>query len=93
MKKAPRFLALLLAAALLLPFDRPAEASSGDIAVVYTNDVHCAVDENLGYASVAGLKKDLQTQLGSDNVLLADAGDWAQGGTIATLSQGPTSRS
>jgi len=88
MKKAPRFLALLLAAALLLPFGLPARAEDSDIAIVYTNDVHCAVDENLGYASVAGLKKDLQTQLGSGNVLLADAGDWAQGGTLATLSQG-----
>ena len=88
MKKAPRILALFLAAALLLPFGVPTEAAGGDIAVVYTNDVHCAVDENLGYASVAGLKKDLQAQLGSDHVLLADAGDWAQGGTIATLSQG-----
>lgn len=88
MKKAPRFLALLLSAALLLPFGIPSEAASGDIAVIYTNDVHCAVDENLGYAAVAGMKKELQAQLGSDHVLLADAGDWAQGGTLATLSQG-----
>ncbi len=27
--------------------------TSGDIVVLYTNDVHCAVDENLGYTSLA----------------------------------------
>ncbi|MDO5425829.1 MAG: bifunctional UDP-sugar hydrolase/5'-nucleotidase [Eubacteriales bacterium] len=62
-----------------------------DIAVLYTNDIHCAVsadEENgrLGYAAVAGLKTEL-ADAGYD-VILVDAGDAIQGEAIGTLSQG-----
>lgn len=68
----------------------------GDIVILYTNDVHCAVDQvisdgvvkNIGYAGVAALKKELETQVGESNVTLVDAGDAVQGDAIGTLSQG-----
>ena len=66
-----------------------AAGAEGDIVVLYTNDVHCAVaqdDENqvLGYAKVAALKEELE-EAGSE-VILVDAGDAIQGEAIGTLS-------
>lgn len=68
-----------------------AAGAEGDIVVLYTNDVHCAVAEDeesqvLGYAKVAALKKELE-EAGSE-VVLVDAGDAIQGEAIGTLSSG-----
>lgn len=68
-----------------------AQEEAKDIAVLYTNDVHCAVaaDEEgsvLGYAKVAGLKNELEES--GYEVLLVDAGDAIQGEAIGTLSKG-----
>ncbi len=57
--------------------------SSGDIVILYDNDVHCAVD---GYASIAALKKDMKEK--TDYVSVVSNGDFAQGATIGALSQG-----
>ncbi len=57
-----------------------------DLAILYTNDVHCAVgdDKTLGYSELSQFKKDL---LAKDNyVTLADCGDAIQGAPIGTLS-------
>ena len=59
-----------------------------DLAILYTNDVHCAVgdDKTLGYSELSQFKKDL---LAKDNyVTLADCGDAIQGAPIGTLSNG-----
>ena len=57
-----------------------------DIVVLFTNDVHCAVDDNIGYAGLANYK---QQMLDEDNyVVLVDAGDFSQGAPIGTLSKG-----
>ncbi len=69
---------------------------TGDIVVLYTNDVHCAVDQvnkdgvitNMGYASVAAYKEEMESLVGSNYVTLVDAGDALQGDAIGTLSQG-----
>lgn len=58
----------------------------GDIVVLYTNDVHCALDENLGYAGLAAYRDEMK-QL-TEYVTLVDAGDATQGGTVGTLSKG-----
>lgn len=47
--------------------------------------MHCAFADNLGYAAVAALKKELSTD---GYVLLADAGDAIQGAPIGTVSTG-----
>ena len=41
-------LALVLTAGLSVPALAAEEAQQGDIVVLYTNDVHCGVDTNLG---------------------------------------------
>lgn len=35
-----------------------AQAAEQDIVILYTNDVHCGVDDNIGYAGLALYKKD-----------------------------------
>lgn len=57
-----------------------------DIVVLYTNDVHCAVDENIGYAGLAAYKNYREEQ--TPYVTLVDCGDAIQGGTIGAISQG-----
>lgn len=59
---------------------------SADIAVLYTGDVHCAVDESIGYAGLAAFRSELETQ--GVQVLLADTGDAIQGAPIGSLSEG-----
>lgn len=63
----------------------------GDLVILYTNDVHCAVESDdekgiLGYAKIAAMKKELKED--GDSVFLVDAGDAIQGATIGTLSDG-----
>ncbi|MEG2870814.1 MAG: metallophosphoesterase [Clostridium sp.] len=57
-----------------------------DIAIVYTNDVHCALDENIGYAGLAAYKKELEAD--GCEVLLVDSGDAIQGAPMGALSKG-----
>lgn len=58
-----------------------------NLVILYTNDVHCAVDgEQLGYAGLAAYKEQLQKE--GNDVLLADAGDYVQGAPMGTISKG-----
>ena len=67
--------------------EEPAPAAlARDLVVLYTNDVHCGVDDNIGYAGLAALKKQFEAS-GCD-VVLADCGDALQGAAIGTLSKG-----
>ena len=79
------------------PADTPAETATpaedsaylgldNDIVILYTNDVHCGVDDNLGYAGLATVKNALEAQ--GKHVVLVDNGDAVQGDTIGTLSNG-----
>ena len=73
------------------PAPTPAEETAylgldNDIVILYTNDVHCGVDDNLGYAGLATVKNALEAQ--GKHVVLVDNGDAVQGDTIGTLSNG-----
>ena len=57
-----------------------------DIVILYTNDVHCGVNDNLGYKSLATVKDAFEAA--GKTVLLVDNGDSVQGDTIGTLSKG-----
>ncbi len=59
---------------------------SKDIVILYTNDVHCAVDDNIGYAGLAAYRTDMLKT--TDYVSLVDVGDALQGGALGTLSKG-----
>ncbi len=89
-----KFKSLFLCAALIvsmfsLPAVQAQAAASDDIVILYTNDVHCAVDASdtsLGYATVAAYKKAMQAEY--NYVTLVDCGDAIQGAAIGTLSKG-----
>lgn len=72
--------------------DAPAEEAverklpTNEIKVLFTNDVHCGINDNLGYKTLATVKNAF-ISAGKD-VILADAGDAVQGDTIGTLSKG-----
>ena len=57
-----------------------------DIVIVFTNDVHCGVDDVIGYAGVEYYKHEMQKL--TPYVTLVDAGDWSQGATIGSIAQG-----
>ena len=57
-----------------------------DIVILYTNDVHCGVSDNIGYDGLALYKREMEAE--HEHVLLADAGDAIQGGTMGTLTKG-----
>ena len=62
------------------------EEKSDDIIILHTNDVHCAVNDNIGYDGLMLYKKELQRKY--KNVLTVDAGDHIQGNIIGLLSKG-----
>ena len=61
-------------------------APTGDIVVLYTNDVHCGVDVGLGYAGLATYRDKLVAE--GNAVTLVDVGDAIQGEPIGTISNG-----
>ena len=83
-----KLVALLLAVCMLLGLMTTVFAAeqSDDIVILYTNDVHTAVDDNIGYAGLAAYKKEMQAA--HKYVALVDCGDAVQGAAIGTLSKG-----
>lgn len=88
-----KILSFILAASMTAACSTAVSAGEqeGGIVVLYTNDIHCAVNEDeenqvLGYARIAGLKKQLEAE--GNDVILADMGDAIQGDVIGTLSEG-----
>ena len=90
MKQKSKFLSLLLAVALTLSLTVPVCAAesrdghAGDITILYTNDVHTYLNQELTYSLVAGYRNTL------DNVLLVDAGDHIQGTAYGSMDSGQT---
>ena len=90
-----KLLSLLLSAAMLTGLALPAmaaETEAEDVVVLYTNDIHTYIDNNVGegnengltYSKVAGYKASL------DNALLVDAGDHIQGTAYGSMDDGAT---
>ena len=80
--------AVLLLGMLLSMLGTASAADEKGVVVLYTNDVHCAVDDNIGYAGLAAYEKEMAEAYGVDRVTLVDDGDAVQGGPIGTLSKG-----
>ena len=79
-------LALMMALSGLALAEEADAAASNGVVILYTNDVHCAIDTNIGYAGVAAYEKAYE-DAGYD-VLLVDCGDAIQGAAVGTLSTG-----
>ena len=61
---------------------KAAEPTQKEIVIFHTNDMHGHMDEGIGIARVASMKKSVE------NALLLDGGDAIQGAPMATLSSG-----
>ena len=68
-----------------IKWDEPA-GQSADIVIIYTNDVHCGIDNNVGYAGLAAYKKEMEEA--GNAVILVDDGDHIQGASIGLLTKG-----
>lgn len=85
MKKASLFMAIICTFVFIFAGCN-VTTSRTDIVVLYTNDVHCGVDDTIGYAGMAALKQDYIDA--GNEVLLVDCGDAIQGAPIGTISEG-----
>lgn len=56
------------------------------IYIFYTSDVHCGVDDNLGFAKLKALVNETKAE--HENTVLVDLGDYLQGGTLGSLTRG-----
>ncbi len=66
--------------------DHEMDATAEDIVILFTNDVHCGIEENIGYAGLVAYKELVGEK--TPYVTLVDCGDAIQGDTIGTVSQG-----
>lgn len=57
-----------------------------EIVILYTNDVHCGVNDGIGYKGLSLIKNSFEAQ--GKAVILVDGGDSVQGDTIGTVSKG-----
>ncbi len=78
--------ALAFALAVIASFSFSFAETSDDVVVLYTNDVHCAIDNNIGYDGLALYKREMQALY--KRVILVDSGDALQGGPIGLFSKG-----
>ena len=79
---------VMLLGMLVVPAAAKAEGEepAKEIVILYTSDVHCGVDQNIGYAGLARIKAALEAA--GKEVILVDSGDSVQGGLVGTLSRG-----
>ena len=83
--KIKKFFAVFL---FLTLFISPCYATNpdNDIIILYTNDVHCGVDDFIGYSGLAYYRDEMKKL--SPYVTLVDIGDHVQGATIGIISHG-----
>ncbi len=78
-----KFLSAVLAVIIIVTALPVAYAAGNETVILYTNDVHCAIDD---YPVIAAYKADLIAQ--GKNVVVVDAGDAIQGEVIGALTTG-----
>ena len=80
-----KLFAMLLVLCLMIPCAAFAGAE-GQAVILFTNDVHCGIDDDIGYAGLSAFAKGLEAS--GQDVVLVDAGDAVQGAAVGTLSDG-----
>lgn len=64
--------------------DEGRKENDQDIVILFTNDVHCNVDENIGYAGLWTYKEKMKKE--TSYVSLIDCGDAIQGSFLSSVS-------
>ena len=78
---------VMLLGMIVMPAAVKAEGEEAkEIVILYTNDVHCGINDNIGYEGLARVKAAYEAA--GKEVILVDVGDSVQGGVIGTLSKG-----
>ena len=65
------------------------DGDDGPIVILHSNDTHCHYDDGLGLSTLKALKDSMESK--GDAVFVVDAGDFLQGGTFGTITQGRSS--
>lgn len=94
MRMARRAIALIATAVVLCAScaaafdlsDQRIDRPDHDIVILHTNDVHCGVDDNIGYAGLAAFRSAMLEQ--TPYVAVVDCGDMIQGSAIGAISSG-----
>lgn len=88
MKRFMRGLALVMAAVMALTgcVFASGETQQEDIIILFTSDVHCGIEEDIGYAGLAAYRDACLAR--TPYVTLIDCGDAIQGDVIGVVSQG-----
>ena len=88
-KTVSKILSLVIVCALVMGFAATAYADEAsqetEITILYTNDVHTYIDEDITYSNIAAYKEAL-----GENTLLVDAGDHIQGTAYGGMDEGAT---
>ncbi|MBP5261908.1 MAG: bifunctional metallophosphatase/5'-nucleotidase [Clostridiales bacterium] len=59
---------------------------NGDVYILYTSDVHCAVNQGFGFAGLMQIRDNLESQ--GYETILVDNGDMIQGNALGSLTEG-----
>ncbi len=86
MKKLKNILMIFSICIFLITISSCNNASYEDINILFTTDVHCGIDDNLGYSSLKAYKNYLEKN--NKYVTLVDSGDAIQGNMIGSVSKG-----
>lgn len=78
-----KLLSVLIVTIMIVSVMSVAIAAETETVILYTNDVHCAIDD---YAVLAAYKAQLESE--GKNVIVVDAGDAIQGEVIGSLTEG-----
>ena len=70
----------------ILTSKRNLEESSDDIIILHLNDVHCGVNDTIGYDGFVLYRDELYKKF--PNIITVDVGDHIQGGTLGSVSEG-----
>lgn len=90
MKKIPAMITVLLLTMSVLFHSAWAgevgnDGLTKDVKILYTSDVHCAIDQGWGYGGICAVKQSLARDY---HVLLVDDGDAIQGEPIGLMTRG-----
>lgn len=77
---------LILCLSLLLSFASCTAERQEDIVILFTNDIHCAIDDGIRLAGVAYYKNYLKQS--HEYITLVDCGDAAEGSYLGSVSSG-----
>ena len=86
MKKPFLLFLFIIQANNFLSFKRNLQESSDDIIILHLNDVHCGVNDTIGYDGFVLYRDELNKVY--KNIISVDVGDHIQGGTMGAISEG-----